>query len=162
MQTYNIYLFGEITYESAQSVIEQIDTANEKKEYSEIRSFGGFNLPTFALYEKIASSPKPITVKATGSCQSSAVVVLQAGHKRIATEKTFFMLHQIGSAIERPIYSEIIKEADQLKKEYDMLIELTTNKSKLTREEFEKQTQNTFYLTAQEALSYGLIDEIVK
>ncbi|HRN70392.1 MAG TPA: ATP-dependent Clp protease proteolytic subunit [Candidatus Woesebacteria bacterium] len=166
MQTYNIYLFGEITYETAQTVMSGIDSANANDEYSDILliicSYGGYNLPAFALYEKISSSQKEITTKATGTCQSSAVVVLQAGHKRLATEKTIFMLHQIDSPIQNPTFSELQKESEHMKRMNDLFIELTVSKSNITKEDFEKQTKNTLYLSAQEAFSQGFIDEIIQ
>lgn len=164
MKTYNIYLFGEITYETAQTVMSEIDNANADDQYVDILlticSYGGYNMPAFALYEKIMSSPKKITTKTTGTCQSSAVVVLQAGHERIATEKTIFMLHQIDSPIQNPNFSELQKEAEHMKLINNLFVELTVNRSKMSKEDFENLTKNTFYFSTQQALEYGLIDKI--
>ncbi|CAN5217381.1 hypothetical protein BH09PAT2_BH09PAT2_05880 [soil metagenome] len=166
MKTSNIYLFGEINYESAGTVIEKIDSAIEDSSCNEILlticSFGGYNLPAFALCERIKSSPKKIIIKAAGACQSCAVIVLQAGHKRLATEQTFFMLHQIESPIERPGFSALMNEADLLKKEFKLFKELTLNKSNMSEKEFDKKTQTPFNFSSEEALTYGFIDEIVK
>lgn len=164
MQTYYTYLFGDTTFEAIQNVVRDIDTANASDEYTTIHltlsSGGGLYLPAFALHDQIKASKKEVTIEATGICQSSALLILQAGSKRSATKNTVFMMHKTAHEIERTAYEEFTKEVEQRKKENELFTQLTIDRSKISKEEFDKLTQNSLYFNSQEALTYGLIDEI--
>ena len=98
-----------------------------------------------------------------GIAASMAAVLLTAGTKgkRIALPNSEIMLHQVmggaeGQAVEVEITAKhIIKMKDKLNE----LLAKHTGKS-LAR--VEKDTDRDFYMSASEAKSYGLVDEIIK
>lgn len=165
MNVLKSYLFGEVNYQSVQDVIQDIDNLNASKSYKSLQlslcSFGGFSLPAFALYDSIKNSKKGVEIIATGTCQSSALLILQAGHTRYATAHTLFMIHHLKGCIEKSNYDEYIIETEQFRKESQLFIELTIRRSTLSMETFVDLCKKSPYLTPQEALTHNLIDNIL-
>lgn len=166
--TYNIQIIGEITDECVCKAFENIDIANAKNYVDEIHislcSYGGDVLLGIALFDHIKRSKKPITITAEGVCMSIAVTILQAATLRQATTHTLFMVHPSISSLEERSYPEFISMVDQYKKNHDLFVKLTIEKSGMTREEFETIYNPRKYLTPEEALHFGkngLIDKII-
>jgi len=165
MKIYNTYLFGEITFESIKAVIEALDDAMADETYTElhirISSCGGLLYPSLALYDYIQASKKPVTIIATGACQSAAILILQGAKKRVATVNTTFMVHELESCIEKPPYADLLIETEQIQKENATFIDLSFDRSNLTEKDKLALIEKRSYFTAKTALSYSLIDEIV-
>lgn len=161
-------LIGEITFDSIKEVLKDIDRANSlesvKKVVLAVNSPGGLFYPSFGLYDHVKGSPKHIDIIAEGYCASTAVMILQAGRKRISRPHTLFMVHPSWKREEeRKPYDEFFTIADQYRKDHDLFIRLSIERSGISRKEFEKMYQPRKYLTAQEALHFGphgLIDAI--
>lgn len=170
MKVFYSRLVGEITYDSTRKVLEDLDKANSDDKINEIRmtitSQGGLFYPSFAIYDHIKHSKKPVDIIAEGTCQSCAVMILQAARRRFATEHTIFMVHPGQFKFEeRRSYDEAMNTVDQFKKNHDIFVELSISRSGMTRKEFEKIFNPIKYLTPHEALKFGkngLIDEIIK
>ncbi|MBI4130283.1 ATP-dependent Clp protease proteolytic subunit [Candidatus Roizmanbacteria bacterium] len=163
-------LIGGITDETVREVVKDIDTANTDKKIHRIvltvASNGGQLYPAFALYDHIRASKKPVDIVAAGYCMSAAVMILQAGRKRLSYPHTVFMVHPSAYKLdERRSYREFMMMVDSYKKEHDLFVELTIERSGMTKIEFEKIYEPRKYLTPEEAKKlgkHGLIDEIVK
>lgn len=166
---YYTRLIGEINYSTIREVMRDIDSANTQDCIKEIVftivSHGGDLASAFALYVHIKASRKPIDIITEGLCMSSAVMVLQAGRRRIARSYTVFMVHPSSIYLQehdRP-YNEFLSIVDQYKKNQELFIALTIRKSGMSRKEFEKIYAPRKYLTPTEAKNfgkYGLIDEV--
>jgi ATP-dependent Clp endopeptidase proteolytic subunit ClpP len=160
--TKNLYLTGEINYDSVSKIVLEILQYQQDKAIKEINLFitsgGGFFYPAFALYDTISASKKPVNTVALGYCASSALVVLQAGKKRIASGNTIFMIHQSSNSLETTSFKEFNTQAEQYQKENEKFIELTTSKSKIKGDFFEK-LETSFYFDTQKAVELGLIDK---
>lgn len=163
-------LVGEVFYTSVREVMKDIDIANADGCVDEIRitvtSHGGDLLTAFALFDHIKNSKKPIDIIAEGMCMSSAVTILQAARRRFSSPHTIFMVHpsQIFVEDHKP-YMEFLSIVDQYKKNHDLFINLTIDRSGIKREEFERIYTPRKYLSPEEALyfgKYGLIDEVVE
>lgn len=101
-----------------------------------------------------------VDVLATGYCYSAGVILLQAGKRRLATPNTILMVHEslslhFGKLTE---VREDVKFVDRL---VERVWQLLSERSKLTVERLKEETKGkNWWLTAQEALDLGLIDEI--
>lgn len=162
-----IQLVGEIEEHKVSHVMGELDIGNAKEYVDEIyltlASYGGDILFGIALYEHIKASKKPVTIVATGVCMSIAVTILQAAKKRIARPHTLFMVHPSLSSLEESSYPEFISIVDQYKRNHDIFVKLTIERSGMDKEDFEKIYTPRKYLTPEEALrfgKYGLIDEV--
>ncbi|MBX4205910.1 ATP-dependent Clp protease proteolytic subunit [Candidatus Microgenomates bacterium] len=168
-QIYYTHLVGTIDDGTVKHVIEELSIANAKEYIEEIRlylsTYGGDLLYAFALYDHIQSSPKPVDIVAEGVCMSAGVMILQAARRRYATEHTLFMVHPSITNVEEKSYQEMLQIVDQYKKNHELFIRLSIDRSGIDKEEFEKIYTPRKYLSASEACSfgkYGLVDQVLE
>ncbi len=166
-ESFYTMVVGDIDVGAVKDVIEDINIANAKAYVTDIKltlvTYGGDLLYSFALYDHIKSSKKPIDITVEGVCMSAGVMILQAGRHRVARPHTIFMVHPSISYIEEKSYHEMITIVDQYKRNHDLFIRLTIERSGMSLAEFERIYTPRKYLTPQEALEFGekgLIDEI--
>lgn len=162
-------LVGEVYYTSVKEVMKDIDVANTQEHIKEIvltmTSHGGDLPAAFALYDHIRASSKPIDIVVEGLCMSSAVMVLQAGRKRISRPHTVFMVHPSQIFLQehdRP-YMEFLSIVEQYRKNQQLFVELTISRSGIEKDKFEKLYSPRKYLTPIQAKKFGkngLIDII--
>lgn len=143
--------------------LEQIDHKKDIKMY--INSPGGSVYDGLGILDTMDYiKPKIITIN-TGLAASMAAVILCAGHKgkRKSLKRSRTMIHQpMGGSVGYLQASDIeidAKEINSLKKELYEII------SENTGQEYQKVAQDAdrdYWMNAEECLSYGIIDEIVK
>ena len=162
-----IFIGGPIGDSLANLIIAQLlflehqDPKKDIKLY--INSPGGSVTAGLAIYDTMQYIKPDVSTMCVGIAASMAAVLLTAGTKgkRIALPNSEIMLHQVmggaeGQAVEVEITAKhIIKMKDKLNE----LLAKHTGKS-LAR--VEKDTDRDFYMSASEAKSYGLVDEIIK
>lgn len=162
-----IFLGGPISDNVANLVIAQLlflesqDPNRDVKLY--INSPGGSVTAGLAIYDTMQYIKCDVFTICVGIAASMAAVLLAAGKKgkRFALPNSEIMLHQVmgeagGQAVEIEISARhIIKIRDKLNK----ILARHTNQP-LKR--IEKDTDREFYLEAEEAKNYGMIDEIIK
>lgn len=161
----NLYLFDEVSYTGIKGLFQELDSIEQDSEITRVRlticSYGGYIYPALAFYDRLKKFTKPVEALATGACQSSALTILQAAHKRLATENTIFLIHQAVGNVDETNVKHIVVEAHQQQKNDERMAYLTYSRSHLSREKFEELTAEPCYFTPQQALEYGFIDEIV-
>jgi len=162
-----VFLIGEISYARAAEVIMKILYLENQKRKSEISLYvnspGGTVDDTMAIYDTMQFITSPIATFCIGRAQSGAAVILAAGTKgkRFALPHAKVMLHQpwggvYGQAADIKIQAEEILKAKQ------MINELLAKHSGQSVERITAETERDRYMTAEEALQYGLIDEVLK
>ena len=123
---------------------------------------GGLVTAGMAIYDTMQYIPADVTTICVGQASSMGAVLLAGGtpNKRQALPNARIMLHQpmggiTGQASDMEIHArEIIKMREQIN---EILVECTGRSvSEITRD-----TERDFFLTAEEAVDYGVIDEIV-
>ena len=127
-----------------------------------INTFGGEMYDGFALAAAIVTSRTPIHTITLGKAMSMGFLLAVAGHKRFAHNLTTFMYHDY--FLEPWGKSKKLKreigEADRLMKQYD---EFILKRTKLSKEQLDrvKENEDDWYISAQEALEYGIVDELL-
>lgn len=161
-----VFLAGPITDTLANLVIAQmLFLANEDPKKGiqlYINTPGGSVTAGLAVYDTMQYIKCPVATICFGLAGSMGAILLAAGEKgkRFALPNTEVLLHQIaggvsGQAIEIEITArQIIKVKNKLNK----IIAKHTGQS---LEKVEKDTDRDFYLSAQEAKEYGIIDEVI-
>ncbi len=162
-----VFLAGPITDVSANLVVAQILYLTSKDQNRDIKLYinspGGSVTAGLAIYDTIQYVGCPVSTICIGLTGSMAAILLTAGSKgkRFALPNAEILLHQVaggvtGQAVEIEITAkQIIKIKDKLNK---ILAEHTGQ----PLEKVEKDTDRDFYLSAEEAKKYGLIDEVIK
>ncbi len=123
---------------------------------------GGLVTAGMAIYDTMQYIPADVMTICVGQASSMGAVLLAGGtrSKRQALPNARIMLHQpmggiTGQASDMEIHArEIIKMREQIN---EILVECTGR----TSSEITSDTERDFFLTAQEAVDYGVIDEIV-
>jgi ATP-dependent Clp protease protease subunit len=162
-----VFLIGEINYALATEVIMKILYLDNQKRNTEISLYvnspGGSVDDTMAIYDTMRFVSSPIATYCIGRAQSGGAIVLAAGTKgkRFALPHAKIMLHQpwggvFGQAADIKIQTEEIVKSKR------MLNELLAKLSGLPVEKISAETERDRYMTAEEALTYGLIDEVLE
>jgi ATP-dependent Clp protease protease subunit len=166
LKTRSIILSGEIDKESAESVIKQmLILEGESSEPIKIfiNSPGGDVDAGYAIFDMARFINAPVTMVGMGLVASAAALVLLAVPKeqRIALPNSTYLIHQPMSGM-RGVATDIEIHAlhlEKLREKVDKLIAQETGKS---LEEVRNDTERDHWLSADEALSYGLVSRIVK
>ena len=162
-----IFLTGLITDVTANLINAQILFLASKDPKKEIQIYinspGGLVSDTLAIYDTMQYVQAPISTVCIGTAASGAALILAAGQKgrRFALPNADIMLHQImGRAVGQAIEIEIAsKHMSEVKNRVNKILALHTGRPFKT---IEKDTDRDFFLSAQEAKKYGLIDEVIK
>lgn len=126
-----------------------------------ISSPGGYVSAGLAIYDTIQHIKPDVATICVGSCASMGAVLLAAGTKgkRFALPHSRIMLHQpSGSAGGQSSDIQIhAKEIVQTKETLNKILAKHSNKKKKT---IEDAIERDFYMSADEALKFGIIDEV--
>jgi len=161
-----IFLAGPITDGTANLVIAQIlylaskDPKRDIKVY--INSPGGSVTAGLAIYDTMQYVKCPVSTICVGLTGSMAAILLAAGSKgkRFALPNAEILLHQVAGGVTGQAI-EIEITAKQIVKLKEKLNKILASHTGQPLEKVEKDTDRDFYMTAEEAKNYGLIDEVI-
>jgi ATP-dependent Clp protease protease subunit len=161
-----VFMVGEISYRLAAEVImkllhlENLKRGNEISLY--INSPGGTVDDTMAIYDTMGFISSPVATYCIGRAQSGAAVILAAGTKgkRHALEHAKVMLHQPWGGVTGQA-ADIKIQAEEILKAKQMINGILAKHTGQSIERIAAETERDRYMTAEEALQYGLIDEVL-
>lgn len=129
-----------------------------------INSPGGYVYDGFFLYNTIKDIVEggiEVITEVRGLCASMATIILQAGSKRVARRTAKIMMHEVGSAAVGKA-SEMEEEIKEIRKVNDQLRDIIAKKTGHSKESIDKMwSKKDVYFSAEEALKFRLIDEIL-
>ncbi len=135
----------------------------EKDIYLYINSPGGSITDSLAIYDTMSFIKPDISTICTGMAGASAAVLLASGAKgkRMCLPNSRVLLHQVYGRTEGPSADIQImaREFDRQRLLINSLICKHTGKRGST---VEKDTDRDFYLSADEAIKYGLADQLIE
>jgi ATP-dependent Clp protease protease subunit len=141
-----------------------LDGEDSGKEISiYVNSPGGVVSAGLAIYDTMQYIKSPCTTICVGQAASMAAVLLTAGAKgkRYALPNSRVLIHQpMGGAQGQASDIEIhAKEILKLREELNKILSKHTGQ---TIKKIEKDTDRDYYMSAEEAKEYGIIDEIIE
>lgn len=161
-----VFMIGEINYQMATEVIMKLLYLDNNKPGNEISLYinspGGSVDDTMAIYDTISFIGSPIATYCIGRAQSGAAVILAAGAKgkRHALPHSKVMLHQPWGGITGQA-ADIKIQAEEILKAKKMINEILSRHTGQTVEKIAEETERDNYMSADEALAYGLVDEVL-
>ena len=163
-----IFLGEEVAAASANVVIAQLfflESEDPDKEiYLYINSPGGSITAGMAIVDTMNYIKCPVTTICVGMAASMGAVLLASGEKgkRFATPNAEILIHQplISGGLSGQT-TEIKIHADHMVKTREKLNKFLSEKTGQTLEKIEADTERDNFMTAEQALEYGLIDEIL-
>ena len=121
---------------------------------------GGGSIPDgFDLIDFIDKYPIPVTTIGTGTVASMAVPILLAGKKRYLTANSHVLIHQFRAGFYGK-RQDILDMLKHLEKVHDQLVGFISSRTKLSKKDVDEMMKSETWLTAKEAIEYGIADEI--
>lgn len=123
-------------------------------------SYGGLVHAGLAAYDTIRTLDYPVETIVDGVAASAATLILSAGERRYAHENAQILIHQVSSGTRGTLH----EMQDGLKNtEFSMrqIKAIYRRHTRLTDEMLDEILSHDLFLTAEEALRYGLLDEII-
>jgi len=167
----DIYLIGDIEKDTARGVIERLrELANDNSRPITlyINSAGGNVTDGLAIHDavrEIVARGMEVTIVVQGMAYSMGSVVLQAASdgRRLSYPHSWIMIHEPAKWAGWQSTSAAAQHLDRLKQMQSQIYQILALRSRKPLQKIIRDTKRTdFYLDAQKALDYGLIDGIVE
>ena len=139
----------------------QEDTKKDIQIY--LNTPGGSVSAGLAIYDTIQHVKSPVSTICVGMAASMGSALLSAGAKgkRFILPNAEVMLHQIMGGVEGQA-SDIEISAKHILKLKDRLNKILVKHTGQKLDKIEKDTDRDYWMTAEEAKQYGIVDEIIK
>ena len=162
-----LFLGSEVNDAIANSLVAQMlyldSEDNSKPIYLYINSPGGSVTAGLAIYDTIQYIKSDVVTICVGLAASMGAFLLGAGTKgkRLALPHSRIMIHQpLGGTSQRQA-SDIEIEAREILRIKDMLNNNMAGMTGQPNEKIEKDTDRDYFMSAEEAMNYGLIDRVI-
>ncbi len=162
-----VFIGPEINDYSANLVVAQILFLMSENKNQDINMYinspGGIVTSGLAIYDTMQFVPCDIATYCIGQASSMAAVLLAAGTtgKRHALPHSRIMIHQPWGGASGTA-DDIVIQAAEIKRNKHLLLEALQRHTGQSRETLEKDTDRDFFMTPQEARTYGIVDEVLQ
>jgi ATP-dependent Clp protease, protease subunit len=162
-----IFLSGEVTDGLANSIIARLlymDSEDQNKDvFIYINSPGGSVTAGLSIYDTMQHVKSPIVTICVGLAASMGSFLLAAGApgKRLALPHSRIMIHQPSGGT-RGQASDIEIEAREILRMRRQLNDIYASRTGQPLEKIEKDMDRDYFMSAQEAKEYGLIDRVIE
>ncbi|HBR93093.1 ATP-dependent Clp protease proteolytic subunit [Coraliomargarita sp. SDUM461003] len=163
-----VFLWGEVSDKSARDVTEKLLYLEMEAPGEEITFYintpGGSITAGMAVYDTMKLISSPIKVVVTGMAASMGSILLCGADKgnRYLYPHSRVLIHQpLISGQMVAVAVDIHIQAQEMERLRDELNAILAESSGQALEKIEKDTDRDFYMTADEAIAYGLADKIV-
>ncbi len=135
----------------------------EKEIYFYINSPGGYVTAGLAIYDTMQYIKPPVVTVCVGMAASMAAVLLAGGHKgkRLILPHSRVMIHQPWGGAQGQA-TDIEIEAKEIARLKEMLNDILSKHTGQPLRKIERDTDRNFYMSAEEAVKYGIVDKIVE
>ncbi len=161
-----IFLQGEIWDGNANELVMKLlylQSENRRKDiHFYINSPGGSVTSTLAIYDTMQMITCPVATYCVGMAASGGAVLLAGGEKgkRYALKHAKVMIHQPHGGVGGQI-SDIEIQAKEILKMRDQLDQILADHCGRTREEVAKARDRDYHMSAEDAVAFGVVDEVM-
>jgi ATP-dependent Clp protease, protease subunit len=160
-----LFLKGPLEDENGDLLIAQLlalDAESDDDITLYVNSPGGIITGMFALYDTIQLLKSKVDTRCVGLAASAAAFLLATGTgTRASTENARIMIHQpLGGA--RGTAKDIEIQAKNIVWMRERINEILAERTGKTVDQIREDTDRDYWMTAAEAVEYGLIDEVVE
>lgn len=160
-----VFLQGEIHTGNANELIMKLlylQSENKKKDINfYLNSPGGDVIATLAIYDVMQIISCPVATYCVGQAASGGAVLLAGGTKgkRFCLPHSRVMIHQPHGGVSGQV-SDIEIQADEILRNRSVLNEVLAKHTGQDVSKIEEDTARDFFLTAEQAKEYGLVDQL--
>lgn len=162
-----VFLQGEIHTANANEVVMKLlflQSEHRRKDiHFYINSPGGDVIAALAIYDTMQILSAPVATYCVGQAASGGAILLAGGaaKKRFALPNSRVMLHQPWGGVSGQV-SDIEIQADEILRTRQTLNEILVKHTGKTLETIATDTDRDFFLSAEEAKDYGLVDSVLE
>jgi ATP-dependent Clp protease, protease subunit len=163
-----IFLWGEVCDESAEEIVKKIlflDGAGDGDITLYINSPGGVISSGLAIYDAMCRAKSDLSTVVMGQAASMGAVLLCAGAKgkRVAWEHARVLIHQplISGNMYGPA-SDIQIQAEEMLRTRENLNKILADHTGQTLTKITEDTDRDYFMSADEAKDYGIVDRVTK
>jgi len=162
-----IFLGSQISDEVSNSVVAQMLFLQSEDAKADVHLYvnspGGSITAGLAIYDTMQFISCDVATYCVGQCASMGAVLLTAGTKgkRRALPNSRIMIHQPMAGMEGSA-EDIMIHAKEFKKIKERINNILLKHTGRPLDQIEKDTDRDRFMTAAEALDYGLIDEVIE
>ena len=161
----HLFLFSPIDDYAAQYVISELfylDRESNEEITIFINSGGGSVYAMFSIIDAMNAIKSPVRTVVMGIAASAAAVIASNGDKRLISENSKMMIHEVWSIVGGKM-SELEEDIAEMSKDQQKLINILASKSNKTPEQIAKMIKKEDkWFDAKEAVKIGLADEVIK
>jgi ATP-dependent Clp protease protease subunit len=161
-----VFLGTPINDQVANLIVAQLLFLDREDRQKEIQMFinspGGSINAGLAIYDTMQLVRAPITTTAVGLAASMGTILLTGGTKgrRYALPNATIHLHQPLGGVQGQA-ADIEIEAREILRMRDLLNDLLRKHTGLSDEDIQRYTDRNFYMTAQQAKEFGIVDHVL-
>lgn len=168
-----VYFYTDVTYATALEVTEQLKTVEralridaivQNREPSPIKlhinSNGGELKASMCIVDTILNMELPVHTYIEGRAESAATMMSIVGKRRYITKHSYAMIHQLSTGF-GGTFAEITASFDDVTLFMNGLRDLYLDYTSISSNKLDELLATDRTFTAEEALKYGLVDEIL-
>ena len=160
-----VFLWGMVDDDSAKHVIDRLlylDLQNNNEIQLYINSPGGYVTSGFAIYDTIKSLKSPVSTVCTGLAASMGSILLSVGKKgrRFIQPHARVMIHQPSGGA-RGQASNIEIQAREILKTREIGAQILADNCGQSVEKIMKDFNRDYWMSAEESIEYGIVDDIL-
>lgn len=161
-----VFVGAEIEDQLANSIVAQLlflaAEDPDKDIHMYINSPGGSITAGFSIYDTMQIIKPQVNTICTGLAASFGSLLLLAGAKgkRYALPNSEIMIHQPHGGAQGQA-SDIAIRAKRIVKAREVLVQITADRTGQTVEKIQQDMDRDYFLTAEEAVEYGIIDKVI-
>ena len=127
-----------------------------------LSTYGGCVYDGLSLYDAVKNSNTEVDITCFGKIMSMGIIILLSAKTRKAYRNTTFMIHEgsSGFIVKVADMEESVEESKRLR---EVIFDITEKETKIPKAKLDevRKSRMDWFLTAEEALEYGLITEII-
>jgi ATP-dependent Clp endopeptidase proteolytic subunit ClpP len=127
----------------------------------DLNSPGGDPLEAFAIHDAIKALKARVTVNIIGVAASAATIIAAAADRVTITENSRYLVHE-SSSIMAGKKADMLDTADTLSKIDKQMLSVYVKRTGKPEAELDALMKKDTFLSAEEALSWGFVDEIIR
>ena len=144
-----------------QILYHSIITKNEPAEiFLNIQSYGGSIFSGLSAMDMISDSRIKVNTIVDGCAASAATLMSVVGSRRYIKKHSYILIHQL-SSIFWGNYEQLKDDMENSNKFMGMIKDIYKEHTKIPMKKLNEILKHDLWFTAEEALSYGLVDEII-
>jgi ATP-dependent protease ClpP protease subunit len=160
--------YDETTWKKTNTINQMAKELNRLKDIKtkeievKICSPGGYTDHALAIYDALKDHPAKVVTIVNSMCASAATVIAQAGEVRKMSKNALYLIHHCSSVAygNDKELERVLQTQDKVNKRMLDIYKERCKDEKKMEELFDKADGKGVWLDAEEALEYGLVDEI--